>query len=92
MRLKRMEAGNFGDVKPEGEGVSELRFHTGKGIRIYFGQEGTQLVILLAGGDKSTQERDIQRAKAYWKDYKQRARSGERPKTDKRQANGHSRQ
>jgi putative addiction module killer protein len=84
MRLQRMEAGNFGDVKPEGEGVAALRFHAGKGHRVYFGQDGNRLIILLVGGDKSTQERDIQRAKAYWKDYKQRTRSDEGPKADKR--------
>ncbi len=81
-----MERGLLGDVKPEGEGVSELRIHTGKGYRIYFGQDGERLIILLAGGDKSTQERDLRRAKAYWKDYRQRTRR------DERQANGHPRQ
>ncbi|MDE2669974.1 MAG: type II toxin-antitoxin system RelE/ParE family toxin [Chloroflexota bacterium] len=61
-RLTRVEEGNYGDVRPVGEGVSELRIHYGPGYRVYFVQQGTSLVILLAGGDKSTQQRDIRRA------------------------------
>ena len=76
MRLRRAESGNFGDVKAEGEGVSAMRIHTGKGYRIYFGQDGNRIVVLLVGGDKSTQERDIERAKAYWKNWKERRSSG----------------
>lgn len=61
-RIDRMELGNFGDAAPVGEGVSELRIHYGPGYRVYFMQKGRELVILLGGGDKSTQDRDIQTA------------------------------
>jgi len=61
-RIDRMELGNFGDAAPVGEGVSELRIHYGPGYRVYFMQKGRELVILLGGGDKSTQDRDIQAA------------------------------
>jgi putative addiction module killer protein len=59
-------------VKPWGEGVSELRVDYGPGYRIYFGQKGQTLVILLCGGDKRTQDRDIRQAQHYWADYEQR--------------------
>ena len=69
-RLDRLAAGNPGDVEPVGEGVSELRINYGPGYRVYFIQRGPVLVILLCGGDKSTQSKDIKRAKvlaAEWK-------------------------
>jgi putative addiction module killer protein len=67
-RLDRVEDGNFGDCRPVGEGVSELRVDVDDGYRIYFGQDG-DLIILLAGGTKKTQKADIKKAKGYWRDY-----------------------
>jgi putative addiction module killer protein len=62
VRIRRLSLGNPGDVKPVGEGVSELRIDYGPGYRVYFTQRGNTLVILLAGGDKRTQDRDIETA------------------------------
>jgi putative addiction module killer protein len=61
-RIRRLSLGNFGDAKPVGEGVSELRIDYGPGYRVYFRQHGQTLVVLLAGGDKGTQDRDIKKA------------------------------
>jgi len=72
IRLHRVEDGNFGDCKSVGEGVFELRIDYGTGYRVYFGQIGLTIVILLCGGDKSTQEKDIRKAQEYWQDYKKR--------------------
>ena len=69
-----MEIGNFGDIKPVGDGVFERRIDFGPGYRIYFGREGKALVILLVGGAKKRQQRDIDRAKAYWGEYRRRKR------------------
>jgi putative addiction module killer protein len=63
VRIRRVALGNFGDIKPVGDGVSELRIAYGPGYRVYLTQRGETLVILLAGGDKSSQQRDIARAK-----------------------------
>ena len=62
VRIRRLSLGNPGDVKPVGEGVSELRIDYGPGYRVYFVQRGQTLVVLLAGGDKQTQGRDIRTA------------------------------
>lgn len=68
-RLDRVEAGNLGDVRAVGEGVGELRIDYGPGYRVYFGQVGTTVILLLCGGDKSTQDADIRQAIEYWTDY-----------------------
>ena len=63
IRIRRLSRGNPGDVKPVGEGISEMRVDYGPGYRVYFAQRGKALVILLAGGDKASQEQDIRKAK-----------------------------
>jgi putative addiction module killer protein len=73
IRIRRLSLGNPGDVKPVGEGVSELRIDYGPGYRVYFIQDGPVVVVLLCGGDKRTQQRDIEQAKALasqWRDQK----------------------
>lgn len=72
-RLLRLEQGNYGDCKMIGEGISELRLFFGPGYRIYFGEDQGNIVVLLCGGDKSSQPRDIETAKRYWKEYKDHA-------------------
>lgn len=64
VRIKRLQLGNFGDVKPIGEGLSELRITEGKGYRLYLKNQNGVIVILLCGGDKSTQKADIEKAKS----------------------------
>jgi len=71
-RIDRIALGNLGDCEPVGEGVHELRIAYGPGYRIYFGNDGKQLVILLCGGTKRQQGKDIKKAKEYWEDYKAR--------------------
>ena len=73
-RLDRLELGNWGDCKPIGEAVSELRIDYGPGYRVYVARDGNTLVILLCGGDKKTQKKDIKTAQKYWRDYKGRKR------------------
>jgi putative addiction module killer protein len=70
-RLARIMAGNFGDCHPiqGAKGISELRLDIGPGYRIYYGKEGNTVIILLIGGSKRTQIRDIEKAKRYWQDY-----------------------
>jgi probable addiction module antidote protein/putative addiction module killer protein len=68
IRLRRLSLGNPGDAKPVGDGISELRIDYGPGYRIYYVQQGSTLVVLLAGGDKSSQERDIRLAKQIARD------------------------
>ena len=72
VRLRRVSTGNFGDCKAVGEGVSELRIDIGSGYRVYYGKHGQTLVILLCGGDKSSQQTDITHAKIFWADWKRR--------------------
>ena len=67
-RIRRLSLGNLGDVKPVGKGVSELRITYGPGSRVYIKQRGKTLIVLLAGGDKSSQKRDIERAKQLARD------------------------
>ena len=69
-RLDRVRMGNLGDYRSVGGGVFELRIDYGPGYRIYFGQVGTTIVLLLCGGDKSTQIKDIRQAQKYWRDYR----------------------
>ena len=70
-RLTRVEAGNLGDCEPAGEGVLELKLFFGPGYRVYFGEAEKTLIILLCGGDKKSQEKDIRKAKEYWNDYRE---------------------
>lgn len=70
--LQRMAEGNLCDVKSVGAGVQERRINWGPGYRVYFGRDGTRLVVLLAGGTKQQQERDIEEAHNRWADYKRR--------------------
>ncbi len=70
MRLRRAIGGNFGDVAPVGEGVSEMRIDVGPGYRVYFGRRSEVVYLLIAGGDKATQTRDIARAIAVWRKVK----------------------
>jgi putative addiction module killer protein len=70
-RILRMEDGSFGDVKPVGKGVSEARIDYGPGYRIYFMQPGKAVILLLCGGDKDTQDRDIAKAKKLAKERKE---------------------
>lgn len=68
-RVSRLQQGNFGDCEPVGEGVSELRLFFGAGYRVYFGEHGNQIIVLLCGGDKGSQSKDIKQAKIYWQEY-----------------------
>ena len=69
IRIRRLSLGNFGTVEPVGEGVSELKIDHGPGYRVYFFQHGGHYVLLLVGGDKSTQARDIKKAKELARKY-----------------------
>ena len=68
-RLDRVETGNLGDHRSVGEGVSELRFHFGSGYRVYYGETDDIIVLILCGGDKSSQKNDVLKAKQYWKEW-----------------------
>lgn len=74
--LYRMELGNYSNVKSLGEGIYEYKIDFGPGYRIYFGQDGEDLVILVGGGSKKQQDKDIKIAKIYWQDYKLAKRRG----------------
>ena len=67
VRIKRLAIGNPGDVEPIGEGCSEIKIHYGPGYRVYFRDTGKEIIILLCGGIKSTQSRDIEQAKKIWR-------------------------
>ena len=70
-RIQRIEQnGNFGDCEPVGEGISELRIHYAKGYWVYLKEYGEKIVLLLSGGDKSRQQKDIVKAKQIWSEYK----------------------
>lgn len=77
VRIRRIQlTGNLGDFRPVGEGVSELRIDYGPGCRVYFGRRGNEIILLLIGGDKSTQQRDITKAKQLNKEYEQQGDEG----------------
>lgn len=71
-RLNRVVYGNFGDCESVGNGVYELRIHHGSGYRIYFVKQESALILLLMGGSKKTQDKDIQKAKKYWNEFRER--------------------
>jgi putative addiction module killer protein len=71
-RLTRLEQGNLGDCKPVGDGIKELRMFFGSGYRVYFAENGDEVVILLCGGDKGSQDTDIEQAKTYLKEFQNR--------------------
>jgi putative addiction module killer protein len=73
-RVMRFESGNLGDAKPLVDGVWEARLMFGSGYRIYFALEGRTVLLLLLGGDKRTQEKDIRQAQQYWDDYRKRGK------------------
>lgn len=68
-RLTRLAVGNFGDHKSIGAGIYELRIMKGPGLRVYYGLKGSELVVLIGGGDKGSQKKDIDKAKVLWRQY-----------------------
>src|SRR4051812_21594382 len=76
-RIARLRTGNAGDFKNLGSGIFEMRIDYGPGYRIYYGQQGSEIVILLIGGDKRTQTKDIENATRYWNEYKEKRKSTE---------------
>ena len=74
-RVRRLALGQHGDCKRVGKGVFELRIHYSRGYRVYFSEHGKELVILLLGGDKGSQKRDIKQAITYWQHYKEQYRA-----------------
>lgn len=75
VRLDRVRLGNLGNSRTVGEGVRELKIDYGPGYRVYFAREGTRIILLLCGGDKSSQEKDIETAKNYLNDHQRRTRN-----------------
>ena len=71
-QVEKMRHGLLGNARPVGGGVSELRIHFGPGYRVYYGKQGNRIYLLLCGGDKSTQRRDIEKAKSCWQNHKRR--------------------
>lgn len=71
IRIDRVAAGDLGDYRSVGDGVNELRLNYGPGYRIYFGFDGQKIIVILCGGDKGSQNKDIRLAKEYWKNYKE---------------------
>ena len=71
IRIDRVAAGDLGDYRSVGDGVNELRLNYGPGHRIYFGFDGQKIIVILCGGDKGSQNKDIRLAKEYWKNYKE---------------------
>ena len=76
MQVDKMELGLFGDSQPIGNGLSELRIHYGPGYRIYNGKEDMHMYLILGGGNKSTQSKDIKLAIKHWKDHERREKQG----------------
>ena len=76
IRIARAEMGNFGDHKSVGEGVMEMRVSVGPGYRLYYALDGEEVILLLVGGSKSTQSKDIRRAHEFWKSHKARNKRG----------------
>lgn len=70
-RINRLRLGNFGDAKSLGGGLHELRLDVGPGYRVYFGRKGREVVVLLSGGNKASQEKDIALARNYWRAFKE---------------------
>lgn len=70
-KVRRIKLGNLGDHKAVGDGLFELRLHFGSGYRIYYGHVGAKIILLIGGGSKATQKKDIRKAKQYWEKYKQ---------------------
>ncbi len=76
VRIARAESGNFGEHKSVGEGVMEMRIPVGPGYRLYYAFDGQEVILLLVGGDKSTQSKDIRRAKEFWENHKAKSKRG----------------
>jgi len=70
-RVRRLSLGQYGDYRRVGKGIFELRIHYGAGYRVYFAEHGKEIIILLLGGNKGSQKRDIQQAMIYWQDYQE---------------------